>query len=104
MKHLFLYGGIALIGFTLWKKRQDTASVGSAGLTQPTGISVSPATLVVPGASSQGCNTCDQISGLGGDARISASAPADSPSAVSHAIMREDFEHAMPVSMSSSSL
>jgi len=104
MKHLFLYAGVAFIGYTLWKKNQTANPANTSGLTPPTGISVSPATLVVPGAiggtnaAGSDCSPCNQIAGLGGDAAITASPQQNSPSAVTHSVMREDYESINPFS------
>ena len=111
MKHLFLIVGVSVIAYTLWQKSKVSGTgTGTDGLTSPTGIAVSPATLVVPGATGRtgdtSCGPCDTVAsiassskGLGTDSRINTPVGRYSPDSFSYSFGREDFSGVNPFTM-----
>ena len=109
MKHLFLIVGVSVIAYTLWQKSK-VSGTGTDGLTSPTGIAVSPATLVVAGSMGKtggsACDPCDTVTsiaasskGLGTDSRINTPIGRYSPDSVSYSFGREDFSGVNPFTM-----
>ena len=109
MKHLFLIAGVSVIAYAVWQKSK-VSGTGTEGLTRATGIAVSPATLVVPGATGKtgdsSCSPCDTAQsiasspkGLGTDSRINTPIGRYSPDSFSYSFGREDFSGVNPFTM-----